>query len=224
MLTVDPAAGNGLDPERHNHYWREFDNWAAFYRPPEISPAVGLSFQLATVWADFARGNADEQDLLDKLSEPDTAAAVALLARRQMSTIEAHYGNPVPLLNLIQGYELFGRGFAHGGLPEDPLRAGDPHQMNGPQMWFNWAAMADACLRLDPPIQPVFWQAHTQAILLGLLNDGVIRGRFSVDGFAATDPDVAQKMRDFVTSLSAGQLQSELAARFRRTSFNLPFG
>jgi photosystem II stability/assembly factor-like uncharacterized protein len=223
-VTIDSTAGSGLDPVRHNHYWREFDNWAAFHRSPEVNAAIGPSFQLATVWADFVRGRLDEPMLLAKINEPLTKAAVTLLATRQMQTIEAHYGNPTPLMNLLQGYELFGRGVDHGGLPEDPLRPGDPHQMNGPQMWFNWSAMADACLRLDPPIQPVFWRSHIRAILLGLMNDGVLRGRFPVDGFSAADPDVSQKLRDHVVGLSPAQLSEELAARYRRTSFNLPFG
>lgn len=221
MVTISDSSGSGLDPVRHNHYWREFDNWAAFNRPEGIQEAIGLSFQLAAVWADFVRGNVDEQTLLDKIDEPVVTAAIKLLATRQMQTIEAHYGNPVPLRNLLQGYALFGRGVAHGGLPEDPLRAGDPHQMNGEQMWFNWAAMADACLRLS--IQPTFWQGHIRAILLGLMNDGLIRGRFPIDGFSAADADVSRKMEDHVLAIPASQLADELATRFKRTTFNLPF-
>ena len=56
------------------------------------------------------------------------------------------------------------------------------------------------------------------------MNDGVFRGRFPVDGFTATDPEVSPEMREHVLRLSAGQLQDELISRFRRTTFNLPFG
>ncbi len=223
VVTFNPDEGDGLDPVQHNHYWREFDNWAAFHRPPGIQEAVGLSSGVARVWAGFARGTPSEQELQSAIESPRTLAAVQLLARRQMQTIEAHYGNPIPLRNLLESYELFGRGIDNAGLPEDPLRAGDPHQMNGPQMWFNWTAMADACLRASTPIAPEFWRGHIRAILAGLMNDGVVRGRFPVDGFDASDPDVSCRIREHVRGIPDGELQKELLARFRRTEFSLPF-
>jgi hypothetical protein len=91
-------------------------------------------------------------------------------------------------------------------------------------MWFNWVAMADACLRAGAKKHAGLWRGHLRAILLGLLNDGVLRGRFPVDGFSASDPDVAIAMRDYVVRLPDAQLQGEAARRFRRTSFGLPFG
>jgi hypothetical protein len=53
-------------------------------------------------------------------------------------------------------------------------------------MWFNWVAFGDACLQLG--FEPQIWQAHLRAILLGLFNDGVFRGRFTVTRFPATPP------------------------------------
>ncbi|MEK6233227.1 MAG: hypothetical protein N2C14_00795, partial [Planctomycetales bacterium] len=223
-VAVDAAAGGSIDPRIHNTYWREFDNWALFHPSTAAQAATGQSFQHASHWADFARGNITAAELTEEATNVDVAAAIQLLANRQMHTVESVYGNSVPLLTLLEGYELFGRGVANDGLPPDPLRPSDPnHQMNGPRMWFNWCAMADACLRQTTPIHPEFWRGHMRAILLGLLNDGVIRERFPVDGFSKADPQVAQKMKDHVIALNDNDLQAELASRFKATALNLPF-
>lgn len=221
-VTVDSDAGDTIDPELHNAYWREFDNWAT--RGGTVRERVAVSFQLATVWAGFVRGDVSEADYVARLREPEVASALEYLSQRQMNIVEGHYGNPVPLKTLLESYELFGRGVDNGGLPHDRLRPNDSrHQMNGPQMWFNWCAMADACLRQAAPLHPEFWRGHIRAILLGLLNDGVHRGRFPVNGFSSSDPDVSRRMREHVQGVNDSQLQQEMAARFTATDFQLPF-
>lgn len=223
-VTFDAEAGGGLDPQLHNAYWREFDNWAMFHASGDVQSAITSVFQYASHWANFARGNMTETELSEKANKPDLAAAVQLLTTRQMQTIESHYGNPIPLLDLLEGYELFGRGVGNGGLPPDLLRPADPkHQMNGRQMWFNWCAAADACLRQAVPIQPEFCRGHNRAIVLGLMNDGLIRERFPVDGFSKNDPDVSQEMRSHVKNLADDALQGEMTHRFAATDLNLPF-
>ena len=220
---VDSAAGGGMDPDLHNHYWRQFDNWA-MRRDDPLSASVGRSFELAARWSEFVGGTITDAEFTEAVRRPDTRAAIELLAGRQMQSVESHYENPVQMKSLLESYALFGRGVDNGGLPPDNLRPGDrPHQMNGRQMWFNWCAMVDATQRLDPPLQPDFWAGHGRAILLGLLNDGVIRERFPVDGFSKTDANVSEAMQDHVESLTPDALYAELRARFAVSGLRLPF-
>ena len=74
----------------------------------------------------------------------------------------------------------------------------------------------DACLRLG--FEPEFWRAHVRAILVGLLNDGLFRERFTVNGFSADDAG-KQAMRDHVRNLTDDALQAELRQRFVESSF-----
>jgi len=119
-----------------------------------------------------------------------------------------HYGEPIPLLTVLDSFEAFGS----ASLPPDPERPQDPnHNMNGAGMWFFWSAFTDACLRISEGAD--FWEGFSRAILVGLLNDGLFRGRFSVNGFSANG-DAKQAIRDFARSIDAASLQAELARRF----------
>lgn len=214
-VTIDPNTGGPLpDPTLHNDYWREFDNWAAFYTSPQTSSDIfSRAFPLAASWGQFAHGDITEAQLLQQVQNPDTTAAIHRLATRMMQTVEAHYGNPVPLLTLLDSHELFGRGVSNNGLPLDPLRPDDPrHQMNGRSMWFYWCGTIDACFRLG--IEPDFWHGYARAVLLGLLNDGVIRNRFPVSGFSRSDPQVGEQMREHVRQIPDSQLGAALSQRF----------
>ncbi|WP_254509736.1 hypothetical protein [Anatilimnocola floriformis] len=53
----------------------------------------------------------------------------------------------------------------------------------------------------------------SRAVLLGMMNDGIFRGRFTVQGFAATAADKLA-MREHVRNLAPGQLPAELARRY----------
>lgn len=223
-VQIDFAVGSSLAHERHNAFWREFDNWAMFNVRPEVGQAISVIFRLAQRWDGFVRGSVAESAWVAELNQAANRAAIERVAVRLIQTTEAHYGNPVPGLTLLESYELFGRG-ERGGLSPDPLRPADPqHQMNGPQMWFNWCTLVDACLRLNPPVQPGFGRGLVRALLLGLMNDGLFRDRFPVIGFSKDDPNAAAALRQHVLSIPDDLLDEELARRFRDTSFTLPFG
>jgi hypothetical protein len=124
-----------------------------------------------------------------------------------------HYHSPVQLLTLLDSYERFG----DDSLPDDPLRPLDVrHRMNGAIMWFLWSAFNDACLRLN--INLDLWHGHTRALLLGLMNDGLFRGRYTVNGFSA-DAAGKEAMRTHVRGLPDDQLQAELVRRFVDSGF-----
>ena len=134
-LTVDADAGGPMDSELHNAFWRDFDNWALFQASPEVRAAVNTFFRSATTWMEFARDPSGESAWQSAINNPEFTDAVRLLATRQMATVSEHYGNPVPLLTLLDSFERFG----DDSLPDDPLRPEDQrHNMNGPIMWFFW--------------------------------------------------------------------------------------
>jgi len=89
--------------------------------------------------------------------------------------------------------------------------------MNGRVMWFYWAAFCDACLRLAPSpagIPAEFWVGLGRGVLLGLLNDGLVRGRSRSPGSrrprrAAPDPLVRPPT-------GRHPLPAELARRYKR--------
>jgi len=223
-VRIDYSAGAALPHERHNAFWREFDNWALFHVRPETSQAIGVIFDLAPRWAGFARGTVPESAWVADVNQPVSRAAIERIAVRLMQTVEAHYGNPVAGLTLLESFELFGKG-ERGGLSPDPLRPADPqHSMNGAQMWFNWCVLLDCCIRLTPPVQPTFYSAMMRAVMLGLMNDGLFRERFPVIGFSKDDPNASAALRQHVLSIPDDMLDEELTRRFRDTSFALPFG
>lgn len=207
-LTEENAAAP-LTPEQHNAYWREFDNWAMYQVSTEVRSAINQFFPIASLWFRACHDPGALPAWESAIAEPARTAAIRLLSRRQQQTVTAFYGSPPAEEELLTSYELFGR----GELPPDPLRPADPdHKMNGSTMWFIWSAFADACFRLNE--EPDHWITAGKAILIGLMSDGVFRGRFTVDGFDAT-PVGATAIRQLVKDLpeSPAGVQDELAKR-----------
>ena len=179
-----------------------------YHATPEIQDAVGVVFQFFPAWQAFARDATREKAWTDSLSADSVRPAAAMLSARQKQTVESHYGVPVPLLAVLDGFERFG----NDGLPDDPLRPQDTrHNMNGAIMWFVWSAFAEACLRLE--MSPDFWRFYMRAILCGLLNDGVFRGRFKVQGFSATAADHL-KIFTYCQQVPDVNLPGELRSRY----------
>lgn len=188
-LPADPTAAvvETVSNEHHNSYWRDFDNWAMFNASPEVSEAIELFFPEVGRWFVACHDPGQLPAWEASIAEAERAQAITLLADRQQLTVTSYYGDPVDMQDLFDGYELFGR----GELPPDPLRPDAPqHQMDGNTMWFFWSAFADACLRLR--LDPGFWKIEARAILVGLLNDGLFRGRFEVEGFPKSQEGQAQ--------------------------------
>lgn len=196
------------DPQVHVDYFRDLDEWSAFNRTPEVDAAIDVAFGFRRAWLAYARDAAREPEFVAAISGAAVQQAVALLADRQQQTVETHYGVPVPLLALLDGYERFG----NDGLPADPLRPFEPrHRMDGVTMWFMLAAFADACVRLG--ISAPFWLFMMRPILCGLLNDGLFRGRFTVVGFEATDAG-RDEVFAFAQSVTDADLPGEIRRRF----------
>jgi hypothetical protein len=196
------------DPSVHVAYFRDLDNWSMFHATPDVQAAIGTVFDTVPAWMAFARDPANEQAWLDTIADDSTVQALTMLAARQKQTLEAHYGVPVPLLTVLDGFERFG----NDGLPDDPLRPEDPrHNMNGAIMWFVLGAFADACVRRG--ISTEFWTFLMRAILCGLLNDGLFRGRFTVVGFTATD-EGRQAVFEHAQNVTDADLPAEIRRRY----------
>jgi hypothetical protein len=202
------AAPTPAAPGVHLAYWRDLDNWSLFNRPPGVEEAIGEVFSRASLWHRQARDPANEPEWSASLNEPGAAPAWALLAGRQAQTVRAHYGNAPAWADVAIGYQDFGA----DTLPSDPLRPQDPrHRMNGVDMWFYWVAFSDGAIRLN--LEPDFWREMLRVLLIGALNDGLVRGRFNVNGFApgaGSQPEVLA----FAEGLPAVDLPRELARRY----------
>lgn len=206
----DFDAGGVVDGEQHNDYWRDFDDWASFQAVPDVRRDIGAVMQVAPRWMAFAEDAAKEPAWQQAVGT--TRNAALRLAKRQIDTISRHYGDPVQFVTLLDSYERFG----DDSLPDDPQRPVDSrHNMNGQIMWFFWCAMSDTILRAASDHQIVaFWNGHVRAILLGLMNDGLFRQRFSVVGFTADEQGKAD-MRTHVKDLADDDLQPEMSRRLR---------
>ena len=218
--SAPPAA----ESSQHNRFWREFDDWAMFNATEEIQNAIGRVFQLAPFWASFAKGELTLDQFSTLANEDSVRIAIARLAKKQRETVLSVYGESFNDADLVTSFELFGRGTQQQGLPLDDLRPVDPHhQMNGPQMWFNWCTMMDAA-HINEQLSPMpFWTLFARCILIGLMNDGVVRDRFPVDGFSNSDADISNRIRTHVLNLHAASLFTEMRARFAATDLRLPF-
>jgi hypothetical protein len=201
------------DPSVHMAYFRDLDNWSNFNATPDVRIAIEHTFGFFDSWIAFARDASMEQAWIDSLSSELVRQSVAMLSTRQQQTVEAHYGVPVPLLTLLDGFERFG----NNGLPNDPDRPQAPrHNMNAAIMWFVLSAFAEACVRLE--ISTEFWLFYMRAILCGLLNDGLFRGRFTVQGFQAT-PEGRLAVFQHAQAVADADLPAELRRRYMESGF-----
>jgi hypothetical protein len=207
----ESGGGPASDPAIHNGFFRDFDNWAMFNASPQTSTDIDAFFSIAPLYFEFAKNATLEANWDAALRSPTVVDAVKRLDEQQRTTVVQHYGKPVPLLTLLDGFMRFGG----DTLPDDPLRPVDVrHNMNGRSMWFFWAAFTDACMRIAPStsIPADFWTGLSRGILLGLINDGLFRGRFTVSGF--TSDDVGREAAlQHAQSLAATDLPSELTTR-----------
>jgi hypothetical protein len=186
-----------------------------FNAVPPVPDDIDAFFNAAPKWLSFAKDPTQEQAWLEALNAPGVRQAVSELESRQRDTFVQHYGRPVPFLTLLDSFEHFG----DDSLPDDTQRPQDPrHDMNGAVMWFMWSAFTDACLRLaSASTAPAeFWRAMARAILLGLINDGVFRGRFTVSGIPKT-AEGKNIARQQVQSLADHDIPGELARRYRES-------
>ena len=201
------------DPSVHVAYFRDLDDWSDFHATADVRAAINQTFEFFDSWVGFARDASQEQAWIDSLSGNPVRQAVAMLSDRQQQTVEAHYGVPVPLLTLLDGFERFG----NDGLPNDPDRPQAPrHNMNAAIMWFVLSAFAEACIRLE--ISAEFWVFYMRAILCGLLNDGLFRGRLTVQEFEAT-PDGRLAVFQHAQTVADADLPAELRRRYMESGF-----
>jgi hypothetical protein len=214
------TAGSPLPDQTMLDFWRELDNWAMFEATPEVSNAINVFFDKAPLWMVFASDETREPDWQAATLDGSFRDAVALLEGRQRQTVLKYFGRPVPIESLLYAFRRFG----DNSLPNDTQRPADMrHTMNGRVMWFMWSAFCDACLRLATPqgIPASFWYGMTRGILVGLMNDGLIRGRFTVNGFPATA--VGQDaLEQYVAGLADNELAGETRRRFRDSGLPVP--
>jgi hypothetical protein len=178
-----------------------------------VRAAINDTFGFFDSWIAFARDPSQEQAWIDSLSGEPARQSAAMLSDREQQTVEAHYGVPVPLLTLLDGFERFG----NDGLPDDPDRPQVPrHNMNAAIMWFVLSAFAEACIRLE--ISTGFWEFYMRAILCGLLNDGLFRGRLTVQGFQPT-PEGRLAVFQHAQAVADADLPAELRRRYMESGF-----
>lgn len=215
---VDSASPATMSIDDYVRFWRALDDVAMFEATPQVQADIGVFFNAADNWLSFAKDPSLEATWIASITASGTADAIRRLEQLQRETILQSFGTPARQEDLLSCWEKFG----DDSLPDDPLRPTDVrHSMNGEIMWFFWCAFTDAATRLsatDAAIPLDFWQAIARCVLLGLLNDGVFRGRFPVQGFPNTNAG-KQAMRLHATTLPATSLGAELRTRFVDTGF-----
>lgn len=210
--TVDFSAGGPQSGDVHNHFWRSLDDWSMNSATQSAVADVIAFMDIArSAWLAFAGDPAHETDWKTAISQNGMPAIIARLEQSQRNTVVQAYGLPVAFLSLLDAFEKFGR----DDLPDDPLHGDDPrHRMDGRTQWFIWGAFADACLRQGSPLPVDFWSAMLRVILAGLINNGLFRGRFPVQGFSR-DAAGAAAINLHVRSLNDNELASQLIRRFQ---------
>ena len=197
-----------------NDYWRAFDDWAMYNRPPGVGQLISDAMNTYNFWLPYATKGDEHLPAWEKaIAQPKARTAYESLTRRQKKTVTDFYGSPIDEKALYNAYKWFGK----GSLPKDPNRPQDPeHKMNGVRMWFVWCSFADACLRSAKRIQPKFWDIESRAILIGALHDGVFRERFKVKGFEKSQKGSNAIVRH-VCGLEEDELLSEMAKRAKES-------
>ena len=196
-----------ITDQQINAYFRALDNWALFQATDEVQEAVGTFFNTAAIWFKLAQGKAPEIDWTNALAVPDAQAAISVLGSGQEVTARQFFGNPMRSEELATAYERFGA----GSLPQDPLRPQRDHRMDGEVMWFIWLAFAEAARNLGR--EAIFWDTFSRAILIGMMNDGIFRGRFTVNGFPANAAS-REAIRTYIGKLTSEQIITEGRKRF----------
>lgn len=218
ISTIDRSTPASISINDIIRFWRGFDDLFMFEATPRIQADIGRFFTSADQWFVFAKDSSKEANWVASIIETETAAGIRRLEKLQRNTIMQSFGNPTRLEDILISWEKFG----DDSLPDDPLRPVDlRHSMNGTSMWFFWSAFTDAALRFsitDAAIPTDFWEAITRCVLLGLLNDGVFRRRFPVEGFVPTN-EGKEAMRTHVKKMDSHDLSAELRKRFVDAGF-----
>ena len=199
-------------------FWRNFDNVAAFQATAQVNEDIDIFFSAIQAWFDFAHDASKEAVWNTAINDANLVPRILRLESLQRQAVTQVLGLPTSLADMLMCWELFG----DNTLPDDPLRPSAlRHTMNGTVMWFIWAGFADAAVRLsatNSEIASDFWYAMSRAILIGLLNDGLFRGRFPITGFSPTSQGKVG-IRTWVAALSDAQLSLELRTRLVEAGF-----
>jgi len=189
-------------------YFKALDDWSLNNRPADVKGALPYVYDSATYWRAALLRPAQRGDWMQRIRKPECVAAIGLLSQRQRDTVTPYFGSPPNEANLFEAYALFGA----ARLPPDDYQK--PHDMDNPGMWFVWSAFIAAAFELC--IDTDFWRVAQRAVLIGLLHDGVMRGRFPVDGGFTADAAGSTRIFEHVAALADDELVPELAARCLR--------
>ena len=203
------------DPKRHLDFWREFDNWAMYQATKKTQRKVNQVMGTAESWMAFALDPEREKEWAIAITGDETQRAIRSLMKQQRDTVIKYYGKPLNIAEFTESFEKFG----DDSLPNDLQRPQDVrHNMNGPVMWFVWAACIDACLRSSMESLHDFARTLGRGVLVGLINDGLFRKRFPIAGFDLEE-GTKKKIREYVDRVDKSKLQQEFLRRFRQAEF-----
>ncbi|WP_135078491.1 hypothetical protein [Terasakiella sp. SH-1] len=193
-----------------NAFWREFDDWAMFEATPEVTEHINAFMEVAPIWLGQASGSIPAGVWDARIQEPAIQSAVQFLYTKQLETLNKYFSAPIDLEKLLVSFAAFG----NDTLPDDPLRPQDPrHTMNGQSMWFFWAAFIDAAQKLGHDSDDLYSLAC--GVLVGLLNDGLVRGRYTVNGFDPVSANLDEEIKAYARSLLPSGFSDEFAQRFK---------
>ena len=187
----EPMAAALVTDQTHVEYWRAVDD---FFLPnlstEETAIHVGRMHVAAfQTWAGFAIQGDPLSVWEGHLADTEVWESFEYVRHHQRRLIIEFYGGG--------GAPLFESLWRFGGdlLPLDPDSNALPkHTMNGVLDWFFWVPQLDATLR-QAEIDDTDLDL-ARAWQMGIVADGLVRDRFEITEFSATDPDLPTTVKE----------------------------
>lgn len=158
---------SSLTAEQVNDFFRDFDNFFGVAPSGDVQADEGnLMGIMVSTWPGFGGTLANWQAAI---SSAPVRAQTGHISAAQLVIFRRHFGDPTDLDQVTQALVRFGR----GDLPDDPLRPGDPHQMNGSSMWVIWLGCCAAAIASG--VDADAWTQLSPRIACGMVHDAFFR-------------------------------------------------
>lgn len=216
---AEPAgAPAAVDDNVHVEYWRSIDY---FFLPSLASPETREHVVRLHMGA-FGRWKAskilgDPSDpWTDFVSDPDVQASFEHVRLHQRRIIDAYYG--VSQNNLFDSLWKFGGNL----LPLDPQADIPPNRtMNSQYDWFWWIPYLELSLTADDMTEVDLQLGRAWQV--GIIADGLVRGRLEIPDFDKTDPDLETNVKAAFAETDAALLIDLMTSRTDRFARNPGF-
>ncbi len=202
------AIVENVDDETHVKYWRSID---FFFLPSLASPetrdhVLRLHMDAFGPWkaSNILDQGADAWN--NYMNRADVQESFRHVRFHQTRIIEDFYGTSQD--NLLDSLWKFGGDL----LPPDPQIGIPPKRtMNSPYDWFWWIPYLEMSLRAGDATESDIRLARAWQV--GIIADGLVRGRLDIPEFQATDPSLEQNVKAAFENTQPDELVQGMVAR-----------